>query len=648
MNMKQACRTYIMMFLLLCITGKTHAQISAGGQPYSLKNQLSTTLPTNILPALDLHKIRKEDAQFFGTTRFAAPISVNFNLQNSGKWETLKNGDRIWRIKIQSSQALALAFLYDDFFIPVGASLYMYDENREQILGAYTSRNNKPSQKMMTGLIKGEVAILEYYEPKRMKGWGHFQISTVQHAYDTVEAPVSDDDLLIKNNDDDAFGYCTSLDCEINVNCEQGEDWQTVKKGVCRILMVLAEGMGYCSGTLMNNTSNDGTPYILSAFHCMDGYTPLYDFWRFDFNYEVSGCTNSVSEPDFQSIVGCQKRASRLESDFLLLELSESIPEDYDIFYNGWNRGGGVPFYSANVHHPRGDVKKISLDHNPSTIFPSPISWSNDITTPADHHFKVVYDEGTFEIGSSGGPLFDHNQRIIGQLHGGNANCDQFIAYFGRLHKSWASSTNDDERLRNWLDPGFTGISVLDGISDPTAESVSISGRIHTEDHQGIGGVTIFLAGGAGRTAVTDTSGVFLFVNLPPQEDYTLEINKDFNDVNGISTFDLIKVKKHILNEQILEGPYKMIAADANNSKSVSNLDLIKMRKVLLRIDAAFPETTSWRFVADDFEFSDPHHEPFEYNFPPFIYINNLTEDINVNFTGIKIGDVNGSVAPGE
>lgn len=646
--MKQACQTYIMLFLLLCVVIKTDAQISVGGQPYSMTHPISSSLSTTILPPINIDKIRKEDASFSGTTRFAAPIAVDLSLQNAGQWQELENGDRIWRIKIQSPKALALAFLYDKFFIPVGASLYMYDEKYQQILGAYTSRNNKPSHKMMTGLIKGETAILEYYEPRRMKGWGILHISTVQHAYDVIELPNSDDEFQIKSGGNEPFGYCSSLDCEINANCTQGEEWQEVKKGVCRILMVLAEGMGYCSGTLLNNVNNDGTPYVLSAFHCMDGYTPLYDFWRFDFNYEMSSCDDATEEPDFQSIVGCQQQAGRLESDFLLLEISEAIPENYDVFYNGWNRGGGVPFYAANLHHPRGDVKKISIDDDPSTIFPSPISWSNNITTPAEHHFRIEYDEGTFEIGSSGGPLFDHNQRVIGQLHGGNANCEQFVAYFGRFHKSWASSTHDDERLRNWLDPNFTGINVLDGISDPLAESVSISGRIHTEDHQGVGGVTVFLEGAVSRTAVTDTSGMFLFVNLPLQQDYTLEINKDFNDRNGLTTFDLVKVRKHILNDELLPTPYKMIAADVNNSKSVTTLDLIKIRKVLLQIEAAFPENTSWRFISDDFEYADPHQNPYEYDFPPFIYFNNLTENVEAHFTGIKIGDVNGSVVPGE
>lgn len=640
----------MMWILLLCSLAESHAQISVGGQPYSQTHVLSSTLATTILPILNLDKIRQEDALHTGTSRFAAPIEVDFSLENAGQWDELENGDRIWRLKIQSPKALAIAILYDDFFIPVGAKLYMYNENYRQVLGAYTSKNNKPSQKMMTGLIKGETAILEYYEPKRMRGWGRLLLSTVQHAYDVIEQPESDYEFQIKNGeeDEDSFGYCTSLDCEINVNCAQGEEWQQAQKGVCRILMVLAEGMGYCSGTLLNNTNNDGTPFLLSAFHCMDGYTPLYDFWRFDFNYEVDGCTNPADEPDFQSVVGCQQRASRLESDFLLLEISESIPETYDVFYNGWNRGGGVPFYAANIHHPRGDVKKIAIDDDPSNIFPSPIAWSNDITTPASHHFKVEYDAGTFEVGSSGAPLFDHNQRVIGQLHGGNANCEQFVAYFGRFHKSWASSTNDDERLRDWLDPSFTGVTVLDGMSDPMEEMASISGRIHTENHQGIGGVTVFLDGAVSRTAVTDTSGVFLFVNLPAQQDYTLEIRKDFNDSNGLTTFDLVKVKKHILNDELLSSPYKMIAADVNHSRSITNLDLIKIRKVLLQIDAAFPETTSWRFIPDGFEFADPEHDPYEYDFPPFIYIYNLNGDVEVNFTGIKMGDVNGSVAPGE
>lgn len=645
MNMKKnVWRIVGLMVACLLVSESITAQISAGGWPVSFSQPFLEPLEVVDLPTINVKKLLREDEKRGNTTRFAAPILVDLGLENAGQWETLSNGDRIWRLKIHSEGALGLALLYDQFYLPKGAQLFMYDEEHRQILGAYTYRNNKVSQKMMTGLVQGETTILELYEPKHQKGQSHLHIFTVQHAYKKYSPS---DETTPPTSAFNEFGFDTSLDCEIDINCSQGNEWQDEKRGTCRIVMILAEGMGYCSGTLVNNTNNDGTPYVLSAFHCMDGFTPLYDFWRFDFNYELSFC-NSNNEPDFQSMVGCFERAGWANSDFLLLELQNAIPQDYNVYFNGWNRGSNVPFYSANIHHPRGDVKKIAIDSDPATIFPSPIAWSNDVTTPSNYHFRVEYNEGTFEIGSSGGGLFDHNQRLIGQLHGGNANCDQFIAFFGRFHYSWAGGGSTNKRLREWLDPANLGVTVLDGTNAPNGETVSIMGRVHFPDHRGIGGVTVKLDGAVERTALTDTTGTFLFIGLPSGADYTIEIEKNFNARNGLTTFDLIKIQKHILNVEPFETPFRMIAADANNSASISNFDIIKIRKVLLNIDTAFPDNPSWKFIPNDFIFQNPEHDPYEYDFPSFILIENLTEDYEMNFTGIKIGDVNESANPGE
>ena len=629
------------MIAALIVAERINAQISIGGLPPSFGQNFSENIETLVLPSIDVEKLIKEDESQINNARFAVPINVNLGLENAGQWIELENGDRLWRLKITSPTAQGLAMLYDEFWLPMGAKLFVYDEKKEQILGAYTYKNNKNSRKMMTGLIRGETAFLELYEPKNKKGQSHLHIFRIQHAYKSYEMTANTNAPL---ND---FGFGASLDCEIDINCPQGNNWQDVKRGVCRIIMVLEEGMAYCSGTLINNTNNDGTPYVLSAFHCMDGSAPLYDFWRFDFNYELTDCFSTI-EPEAQSIVGCTQRAAWLDSDFLLLELQHPLPQHYNVYFNGWNRNANVPFYSANIHHPRGDVKKIAIDSEPALIFPSPIVWSNNVTTPPSYHFKVEYNQGTFEIGSSGGGLFDHNGRLIGQLHGGNADCEQFVAFFGRFRYSWSSGSSATTRLREWLDPNSTGVSVVDGTNALDEPSISIMGRIHLSDGRGIGGVSVYLDGGVEKMSITDTSGTFLFVELPPNEDYSLQVVKDFNAQNGISTFDLLKVQKHILNIETFDNQYRMIAADANNSASISNFDIIKMRKVLLHIDSSFPDNPSWKFIPDDFIFQDPEHHPYEYSFPPFILIDELSEDYEINFTGIKIGDVNESANPAE
>jgi len=135
----------------------TDAQISQGGVPFSLKSSnhlLFSNIETNIAPTFDIEKAKAEDKLLQGSVRFAAPIDVNYNLNNSGTWTTLDNGDRLWKLKVKSTSALGLFFRYDQFNLPEGASLFMYDDHGKQIHGAYTAQNNRAQ--FMTGMVNGE------------------------------------------------------------------------------------------------------------------------------------------------------------------------------------------------------------------------------------------------------------------------------------------------------------------------------------------------------------------------------------------------------------------------------------------------------------------------------------------------------------
>ena len=139
-----------------------------------------------------------------------------------------------------------------------------------------------------------------------------------------------------------AFGFGASSSCHININCDQGNSLRRQKRGVARIVMFLEgqEGtfLGYCTGSLMNNTAQDQTPYLLTAFHCIvDGFSPLYDQWQFDFGYESRACDSPTEEPSSQTIVGCEGIAGLQDSDFLLLKLSREVPSSFNPYFCGWN-----------------------------------------------------------------------------------------------------------------------------------------------------------------------------------------------------------------------------------------------------------------------------------------------------------------------
>jgi lysyl endopeptidase len=419
------------------------AQISQGGTPYSFtETNLRGDIQTLTMPSFDLQQLLVEDSldHIAGGIpyRFGKAHEVLFNLSNSGTWETLENGDRIWRLRITSPDAYSINLLYDHFHMPDGGKLYIYNDERTDVLGAFTSFNHNPEGTFSTFLTRGESTNLEYYEPAEAAGQGVISINSVVHGYRAMFA----------NNE---RGYGDAGACNINVNCPQGDDWQNQKRGVGMVM--LGSGTRWCSGSLINNTAQDGTPYFLTANHCRGGESN----WIIVFNYESPGCENQ-NGPLNQTIQYTTLRAFNSASDFALVELSAVPPAEYEVYYSGWSRIDEPHDWSCGIHHPRGDIKKISFDHDPVTSS----QWSGGLQNT---HWRVHnWEEGTTEPASSGSPLFDPQQRIVGQLHGGSASCTSITHdLYGKTAVSWDYGSTPGTRLKEWLDPLETGVEVLDG-----------------------------------------------------------------------------------------------------------------------------------------------------------------------------------------
>jgi hypothetical protein len=171
---------------------------------------------------------------------------------------------------------------------------------------------------------------------------------------------------------------------------------------------------------------------------------------------------------------------------------------------------------------------------------------------------------------------------------------------------------------------------------------VVIAGAVATEGAEGVEGVNVEVNGGL-FAQFTDQTGNFSFNNLVTGGDYTVTPLLDSNPGNGVTTYDLVLISRHILGIQDLNSPYKMIAADANKSNSVTTLDMVVIRKVILQLEPGFANNTSWRFVDKDYVFANPTN-PFAAQFPEVINFNNLnSSELFADFVAVKVGDVNGS-----
>jgi len=148
-----------------------------------------------------------------------------------------------------------------------------------------------------------------------------------------------------------------------------------------------------------------------------------------------------------------------------------------------------------------------------------------------------------------------------------------------------------------------------------------------------------------GQTLMADPDGSFEFPAIPGCQDYTLTPYRNDNPTNGVTTFDLVLISKHILGLEFLSTPYKIIAADANRSGAVTTFDIVQLRKLILGIDTAFAGNTSWRFVPSDFVFPSPQ-DPFSTTFPENLAVSATNTSVPaLDFTAIKVGDVNGTAS---
>ncbi len=455
----------IICFFLIAFAFKSQSQISEGGTPPSSLYDIGKSgIETIEIYKPDLTQIYIEDSiseKNGEAYRMGILLKVEKNILNSGNWTYLNNGDKIWRLRIRTKGALATSLYFSKFYLPIGSKLFLYNDNKSQVIGSFTYKNNHKSELFATELTEGEAVTLEYYEPNFVKDSVKLHISEINHAYRGVS--------FISNL---KYGFGSSGSCEVNVNCTEGTDWQIYKSGVVRINVRIGGSSKWCTGSLVNNTLQDFKPYLLTADHC-EANASASDItqWMFYFNYEAPSCNNPSSEGNLnsQSMTGAVKLADGGDqgnngSDFLLLLLNQDVPKTYNPFFLGWDRTTDSSLNGVCIHHPSGDIKKIST-------YNSPLSSSYWTNTNLNSHWRVSWiatanGHGVTEGGSSGSPLFNKNGIIVGTLTGGDTQCNNLLAsdYYGKFSWHWdKNGTNANEHLKEWLDPQASNIMQLNG-----------------------------------------------------------------------------------------------------------------------------------------------------------------------------------------
>ena len=407
------------------------------------------------LPKQDKQRLLDEDAQN-GKGRLRCALLLPFNVMFPGDIvpETVAGGT-IWRMMVEAEDAEAINLYLEDFQLPKGAELSFYTPDFVHQLPTITSDDNPENKVYVTDHLPGSSMVVELFARKGVEVGNCFTVKDIGYMYRPLPK------WMTRGN-----GFGGSGDCEVNVNCPEGDNWQNEKKGIARILLVAGGGAYYCSGSLINNARKDGTPYFLTANHCGQGATEDdYKKWRFYFNYEAPSCSNPDVEPTSYITIGAEKVAEGVfseqfsqTSDFLLLKLDDEVSSNPDIFFNGWNIAAAPATSGVGIHHPAGDIKKIS-------------TFTKAAQDHTETHWNVQWSQtqtnwGVTEPGSSGSPIFDQNKYIVGTLTAGDADCAIPLGsdLYGKMSFHWDKNGDTPaEQLKPWLDPDNTGITTLQG-----------------------------------------------------------------------------------------------------------------------------------------------------------------------------------------
>ena len=464
--------------------GSYKSQISQGGTPFSFTHNLEATINEFLIDQpsskeIDLAKIDVKETYKVGIIK-----SANLSLLNNGTWINHADGSKSGFLKIRCRSALGLSLFFDNFSIPEGAEMFIYNSNKKHLIGKFNSITTSKNLLTHTQVVEGEMITIEYFEPSNAIGNLKIDIHKIGYIFRGFE-----DYLEPFKSNSSSFTPKIAEFCQVDVACTpENIGWSEQIDAVVHFTYTDPNYIYVCSSSVINNTSQDCTPYIFTAWHCgepnanqnLSGYT-----WYW--NYQKTSCqpnanASNPSEGNQTMINGVVKATSGsgtlnnppssnqvAGSDFTLIELNTAIPSTYNAYFAGWDRSNTLVSNGVSIHHPNGSAKKIST-------FNSNLTSSSYNGGAFNAHWQVYWDattngHGVTEGGSSGSPIFNQDKRIVGQLSGGSSICSSpanFNDLYGKFSTSWTSNGNSTgAQLEPWLDPLSLNINSIDGTYQP-------------------------------------------------------------------------------------------------------------------------------------------------------------------------------------
>jgi lysyl endopeptidase len=428
----------LLSILFIFIAALSFAQLNDHSIPPSwIDGELKSTA-TYVVTMSDINQLLSNKTDEYDKTfEFGELHTCAISLSDFQKINKEKTNRYV--LRIEGKDALSLNINFSKFNLQPGTKMWIYSPDRTYKIGAFTWRNVNHLKNFATVPLPVQQLIIEIEEPLTNEGTTDILIDGIVTGY--------------KDFYMDKAGFGQSGNCNVNTLCPEANGWEDVRQSV--VMLLTANNTRKCSGTLINNTAADGSPYVLTAKHCNTATNAI-----FMFNYESPDCSETDG-PTSMVLQGCEIMADNAFSDVTLLKLTQSPPPEFHAYYAGWSRDTIPSVMSYSIHHPSGDIKKFSVDSN--AVISS--GYTNQPDSLNNHWRVLDWNIGTTEAGSSGCPLFNEQQQIIGQLHGGYASCNNQLAdYYGRFDVSWDYGATPATRLKEWLDPLQTDTQHIQGM----------------------------------------------------------------------------------------------------------------------------------------------------------------------------------------
>lgn len=459
-------RRIFCLLVIVLLQFNIYAQITSSGKPVYQPLRDTFFVPVIDIKVPELVTEKKSEGFHLKDNQFAVPIETDISPENYGIWKDYPGlNKKIWLLSIHAEDAVSMNIILNPFKLIPGAKLFFYNKTQTQVIGAITYRNNKESGVLPLAQINTDKVFIELQIPLFTDEYGAFKVSDIgiekRSGEETLKGPMDE-------------WFNKSQACNVNVNCFNASNIREQKNSVVRIIY---RGSQRCTGTLINNLEFDGTPYVLTAGHC---FTQEYlaNTAVFYFNYESPACENvdgPIHTVSGANIIAAGFHGTEKDTlDFVLLKLTKSPPLEYRAIYSGWDATGIPPDSTYVIHHPQGDIKKISVDTNTPQTGSAGLGF-DDYT----HWIIKTYELGTTEAGSSGSGLIDQNNRLIGTLTGGLDPCSYIINdLYQKFSHSYADYQDPGYQLKNWLDPQGTGLLKcnsydITGVFRESAETIS-------------------------------------------------------------------------------------------------------------------------------------------------------------------------------